>query len=375
MKKIKVYLQYPWKFPDSPYYKYLIDNPPKDITYINTEKQKGSITNKKFFWFSNFLKRNIRRFANSQKLSIPNARLSPRGNYDLIHCAHCLSKNKNKPWIADIEGEWQLYIGKKTKKSKEKVREILTGKNCKKIMPWAEKTKKEILKEFPEIKEKVRVVYPATPLHKKTTSKKNKNDKITMLYATRYFWIKGGIIALEVYKKLKERYDDKIDLIFISDVPEKVKERYPKLKIRNLVSNNELLKLYKKSDIFFYPSFVDTFGFGLLEAMGFGIPIVTVNTKYTKTRKEIVENNINGLIFDINDNTCEKLINQKENVVIKEDEEKIINQLVENCSKLIENKKLREKMSKECIFEINLGRFSIKERNKKLKRIYGKALE
>jgi len=375
MKPIKVYLQYPWKFPDSPYYKYLIDNPPEEIGYINAEKQKGVIVNKKLFWFSNFLKRNIRSLMDKLNLSIPNARLSPRGNYDLIHCAHCLSKNKNKPWIADIEGEWQLYIGKKTKKSKEKVKEILTGKNCKKIMPWAEKTKKEILKEFPEIKDKVKVVYPAIPLHKKTTSKKNKNDKITILYATRYFWIKGGIIALEVYKKLKERYGDKIELIFISDVPEKVKERYPKLKIRNLVSNKELFKLYEKSDIFFYPSFVDTFGFGLLEAMGFGIPIVTVNTKYTKTRKEIVENNINGLLFDINSHTCEKLINQKENMVIKEGEEKIINQLVENCSKLIENKKLREKMSKNSMEIIKNGKFSIKERNRKLKKIYEEAIK
>ena len=54
-KKIKVYLQYPWKFPDSPYYKYLIQDCPKEIEYCNIEKQKGVITRKKFFLFSNFL--------------------------------------------------------------------------------------------------------------------------------------------------------------------------------------------------------------------------------------------------------------------------------------------------------------------------------
>jgi len=237
MKKIKVYLQYPWMFPDSPYYKYLIDNPPENIEFLNAEKQKGVIINKKFFWFSNFLKRNIRKFANFIKLSIPNAHLiRTKQNYDLIHCCHCLSKNKDKPWIADFESEWQLYLGKKTKKSKEKVREILTNKNCKKIMPWTQTTANEIIEEFPEIKDKVEVVYPAIPINKKIY-KKNKNKKITILYATRYFWLKGGIIALETYKKLKERYGDTIELIFISDVPEKVKERYPNLNIRNLVSN------------------------------------------------------------------------------------------------------------------------------------------
>jgi len=53
-KPIKVYLQYPWKFPDSPYYKYLIESPPKGISFQNIQKQKGVITNKRFFWFFKF---------------------------------------------------------------------------------------------------------------------------------------------------------------------------------------------------------------------------------------------------------------------------------------------------------------------------------
>ncbi len=35
---MKVYLQYPWKFPDSPYYKYLIDSLPDGIEYLNVKK-------------------------------------------------------------------------------------------------------------------------------------------------------------------------------------------------------------------------------------------------------------------------------------------------------------------------------------------------
>ncbi len=94
-KEIKIYLQYPWKFPDSPYYKYLIDYPPEEIKFENISNQKGVIINKKFFWFSNFLKRNIRRGLDNFNLSLPNSHLSPEGDYDLIHCAHCMSNNKN----------------------------------------------------------------------------------------------------------------------------------------------------------------------------------------------------------------------------------------------------------------------------------------
>jgi glycosyltransferase involved in cell wall biosynthesis len=371
MKSIKVYLQYPWKFPDSPYYKYLVENPPEGIEYLSAKKQKGAITNKKLFLLSNFLKRNIRKAMNLFNLSIPNAHLSPKGNYDLIHCAHCLSKNKDKPWVADIEGIWQFYIGNKTESAKKKIKEILLRENCKKIIPWTQATAEEIIKEFPEIKDKVEVVYPAIPLNKNT---KKTNKKIKILYATRYFWLKGGIIALEVCKKLLEKYDNKIKLIFISDVPNNIKEKYPELKIKDLISQNELFRLYSKSDIFFYPSFMDTFGFGQLEAMSFGVPIVTVNTKYTKSRKEIIENSKTGLIFDIEDETTEKILKQRRNLIIGGKEERIIKKLYENCCKLIENKNLREKMSKNCIEEVS-GKFSIKERNEKLRKIYEEAIK
>lgn len=371
MKSIKVYLQYPWKFPDSPYYKYLVDNPPHGTEYLNVKKQKGVIINKQKFLFSNRLKKIIRNSLNLLNISIPNAHLSPRGEYDIIHCCHCLSKNKGKPWIADVEAEWQLYIGNKTKKSKERIRKILLRKNCKKILPWTQTTAEEIIREFPEIKHKVEVLYPAVPLQKR---QKKKSGKITILYATRYFWLKGGLIALEVFKKLKQKYGDKLELIFISDVPENVKKKYSELNIGGLVPQKELYEYYKKADIFFYPSFLDTFGFGQLEAMSFGLPIITVNTKYTKTRKEIIKNNISGLIFDINDKITERLINQKDWLVISNEEKEIIDKLVKNCSKLIENKKLREKMSKNSIEMIKNGKFSIKERNKKLERIYERVL-
>lgn len=372
MKTIKVYLQYPWKFPDSPYYKYLVENPPKGVEFLNAEKQKGVITDKKLFFCLNKLKKSIRSSLNFFGISFPNARLSPKGDYDLIHCAHCLSLNKDKPWIADFEGVWQFWVGKKTMKSKEKVRKLLLKENCKKIIPWTKTAANDIVKEFPEIKEKVEVVYPAIPLPK---IKRRKHKKVTILYAARYFWLKGGIIALEVCRKLKEKYKDEIELILISDASDYMKEKYSELKIKDLVPQKKLFQLYSKADIFFYPSFMDTFGFAILEAMSFGLPIVSVNTKYTKTRKEIIKNEKNGLIFDIEDKLTDKILKSREKLVVQREEQKIIEKLVENCSVLIENKKLRKKMSRNGIEMIKKGKFSIKERNKKLKRIYEEALK
>ena len=361
--KIKVFLQYPWMFPDSPYYKYLVDNPPENIEFLNAKRQKGVIINKKFFWFSNFLKRNIRRLTNKLNLSIPNAHLTKTSqDYDLIHCCHCLSKNKNKPWVTDIESIWQLYIGKKTKKSKEKVREILTNKNCKKIMPWTQTTANEIIKEFPEIKDKVKVVYPAIPL---PNIKRKRHKNINLLFVGRYFYEKGGLHALEVIDKLTKKYNN-VKGIIVSEVPESVLKKYSqnrKIKFFGLMPQKELFELHSNSDIFVYPGYSDSFGFAYLEAMSFGIPIITVDGF---ARKEIIDEGKTGFIVGRKD---------PEWYPTKKEGEEIIEEFIKKISLIIKNKKLREKISKNCIEIIKNGKFSIKERNKKIKEIYEEALK
>ena len=363
-KKIKVYLQYPWKFPDSPYYKYLINCPPKSISFDNAKKKGGAITNRRFFWLLIILKRKIRKLVKVMNIVIPNARLSPVGNYDLIHCCHCLSKNTNKPWVADIEmmGSFSMPFDQRSK-TLEKVGKYLRSKNCKKILPWTKSIEKDILQSFPRFKEKIEVVYPAVPEIKNLKKPKNKNIKI--IFIARYFGLKGGEVALEVLERLRKKYN--IEGIVVSDVPEKIKLKYPKIKIHGLVSQKELFKIMTSSDIFLYPSLMDTFGFSLLEAMSFGLPIITVDTNWTKSRKEIVEDGKNGFIFDIK----EKMYSGE----LRRDKEIVIRKLVENTSKLINDRNLREKMSKECIKTIKEGKFSMKNRNEKLDRIYKNALE
>jgi len=369
-QRTKVYLQYPWKFPDSPYYKYLIDSPPEEIEFLNTKKQKGVITSKRFFWFSNFLKDSIRLWVKKLKLVIPNAHLSQRGNYDLIHCAHCLSKNTDKPWVADVEIVYSLFVsGGEGSKNNKRVLNLLKRNNCKKILPWTESTKNEILSIFPEIKNKVEVVYPAIPIQK---FKKKKNKKLKIIYTARYFWIKGGLVALEILSQLKEKYD--LDIVFVSSkVPKEIKKKYPEIEIQDLIPHKKMIQHFKEADIFFYPSFLDTFGFSFLEAMSFGVPVVTVNTGGTKACKEIIENKKTGLVIDFPHYVGNEIYSKCHR--IEEEEKELIKRLVKKMSELIENKELREKMSKNCLKEIKSGKFSIKKRNKKLKRIYEEALK
>ncbi len=365
-EKIRIYLQYPWKFPDSPYYKSLVENAPENIEYLNAKKQKGVITNKRFFWLSNFLKKTIRKSLKRFNLSLLNIHVTKSDkNFDLIHCAHCLSGN-DFPWVADFESLWQMRIGKKTDRSKQKIAKVFRNKNCKKIISWTNQTKKEILKEFPEIGNKIEVVYPAIPFPKKG---RRKHKEINLLFTARYFYPKGGLHALESMDSLTKKYDN-VRGIIVSDVPLDIKKKYsPNKKIifYDLMSQKRLFEeIYPNSDIFIYPGYSDSFGFSILESMSFGIPVITVDGF---ARKEILEDGKTGFIiknYGLKWNKTTPILN-KEDLVLRE--------IVEKTENLIKNSSLRKKMKNNCINVIKRGKFSIKERNDKLKKIYESAIK
>lgn len=366
--KIKVYLQYPWKFKDSPYYKNLIKNPPEDIKYLNAEKEKNEIIiNKKIFWLFDKSKKVIKIILNLLKLERPNTKITKANeNFDLIHCAHCLSKNKNKPWVADIEMYGSLFIAKKrSNKIDDQIKKIILRKNCKKIMPWSEGIKETIVRWVPEIEKKMEVVYPAIPSREDLRERKGR-EKLRVIFVSRYFYTKGGLMVLEIMKKLNKKYPN-LEFIVVAEVPEKIKNNYTFIKFYNLLPQKKLFGIMENSDLFIYPSISETFGFSLLEAMSFGIPIITIETEWTPSVSEIVINNKTGLIEKLNRIPSQRRVGKFER--------EVIGKLFNNCCKIIDNEQLRGKISENCLKEIEKGRFSVIKRNKQLKKIYEEALK
>jgi glycosyltransferase involved in cell wall biosynthesis len=364
MKKIGIYLQYPWKFPDSPYYKYLTKSPPKNIKYTNVKKQAGAITNRKKFWFLTRLKVNIRRWSNYLHLPIANAWLTDNKNkFNLIHCAHCLSMN-NSPWVADMESVWSMWVsGMDTRLGVKRVRKILLNPSCKKIMPWTKHTEKEILKIFPEIEEKVELVYPAVPF--KSQKEKKPEKDFTITFIGRDFRLKGGKIALETMRKIKILYPN-AKMIFVSSLPEDIKHKYPGVEMYDLLPSDKIAEILSKTDLFLYTSLMDTFGFAIVESMSYGIPTIALKTQLTPAIDEIITNNINGVIL-----RTKCTIDDQSPANVEETSDSLLRQI----AYLMAHRELLKNMSKNCLAEVKAGKFSIKERNRKLKEIYKRALE
>ncbi|MFA4887929.1 MAG: glycosyltransferase family 4 protein [Candidatus Nanoarchaeia archaeon] len=359
--KIRVFLQYPWRFPDSPYYKYLLSSPPEGIEYLNVARQKGAITSAKKFWLLTRIKVNIRRILNWLNLPIVNSHLTPSSEeYNLIHCAHCLSKNTEEPWVADMEGVWSMFVsGFNNPIAIRRIKKTLLKKNCKMIIPWSEHAKRDILKLFPEASKKVELVYPAVPSQKKVSSER----KDVVVFVARDFRLKGGVVALETMKKIKMRIP-KVRCVVISPTSRALKEDYLGIEFYDLMPQKDLFKIMSQAKVFLYPSFMDTFGFTILEAMSFGVPVVALKTSLTDSVSEIIKEG-EGFLID------SEMTHRN---ITKEGIDKISQKLVEPCVKLLKDASLQKKMSKNCLKAISSGRFSINNRNKKLKKIYVEAL-
>ena len=374
--KIKVWMQYPWKYTDSSYYKYLLNYPPENIQYLNTKASKGVIIKKKGFLKSHKLKQKIKKIIRKVWPSMPNAHFTrTRQDYDLIHCAHCLSLNRKKPWVADIEYIGQLWAsgpGQSIKKpNKKSVEKILRRKNCKKILAWTEWTKSNLEKHFPEINNKIELLYPAIAEQKSLKQRESVSDKdkITLLFISRRFYFKGGLYAVEVMNELTKKYRN-VQAIVISDTPNEIIDKYKdnkKIQFLELMPQEKIFKeIYPKTDIFVYPAWSDTFGFGFMEALAFGLPVIGIQGH---CNDEIIENEKTGFLIGTKKQTIEEGLKTDE---IKKD---FLEKIIEKTELLIKNPKLRKKMSENALKEIKEGKFSIKKRNEKLKRIYEEALK
>jgi glycosyltransferase involved in cell wall biosynthesis len=367
-QELKVFFQRPPQVSDSPYYKYLLDFAPANIKYSGNKKTGLIISGKTLKSFSLF-KQLTKRILIKLNVTIPNAYKSKiNEEVDLIHCSNCLSKNKT-PWVADME-YGRFWIGGKSEDykyaPKSIIRKYINSKYCKKILPWSNWSKRRILSEFPEIENKIEVVYPSIPTQK---FKKNKNSKkIKILFIGRDFETKGGKIAVEVLDNITKRYDD-IEGVVISDTPKEILDKYiknKKIKFMNLVNQKELFKnIYPSADIFLYPTFSDTFGFAILEAQSFGLPVLVQKTRSTHTVEETIEDGKTGFIVD-------NISASGENKIFSE---KTVLEFIGSCEKLIKDRSLRQKMSNNCINQIKIGKFSMDTRNKKLEGIYMEAIK
>lgn len=353
-------------------YDELVNYPPVGIEY--TIPKIVTPSKSKVF---NFLRRRLWR-AYVDILNKPNIISLNCKNVDLIHSGAGFLVKNQFPWVIDLEhvSSFVSFRTGKLEKVKTIVQDILSNDYCRKIMPWTNAGALSILSglDCSEFKDKIQVIYPA--MHLEEIKKSKKSDKVNLLFISNRFFTKGGKEVLEAYAILKEKYD--LSFTIISEVPEKIQRANPDVIFRkpNIPREDLFKNFLSKSDIFVLPSYMDTFGMVFLEAMSFGLPIVSSNVLAIP---EIIGSA--GFVIDVDKyswygkdylfawDSWERFSDYVE----KQEKPEVVSQLVEKLKILIEDDNLRKKMGSIGRREVEKGKFSIDTRNIKLREIYEEA--
>ena len=370
MRKLKIFIN-PGVHPQ---FKEIIDFPPKDVKFIY-DIPRGD-HNSKFMRKKRQILSRIHTWLQFPRITfIKNAQ-----KYDLIHSTRGIIPLNKKPWVVDIESGSAFASLKWTSMKKPLmrwlIRKYLSSKYCKKILPQSEAAKKSLLDNLncKGFEHKIETLYLA---YHTTKLKRKKSSKIRLSFIGRGYFEKGGHDVQQAFEILNKKYPNKIQLKMKCNVPEGYK-----LKDKNVIYLDKIddpKKFYEEifgdCDIYIQPTTIDSFGVSILEAMSTGLPIVCTDDF---TLPELVEDGYNGFLVKSPVNWYPyALKNDWEGYarLAERDHPKTVKEIVQKISILIENPKLREKMGRNSFKMVDSGKFSIKERNKQLRRIYDEALK
>lgn len=298
---------------------------------------------------------------------------------------------RKEPWVVDLEFVTQLagYSIKHFRRYRKLIEKVLDSEYCKKIICWTEAGKKTVLLNMncESFTHKIEIIPPA--VHKKNFVKDySKKKRVKLLFVGSVnipgeFEYKGGKEVLEAFVILHQRYPN-LELVIRSDIPKETKAKYKGLGnlriIEEIIPWGQLEQEFKSADIFLFPAH-STPGLAILDAMSYELPVITTNVW---ANPELVQDGETGFVIKKSKKVqyyIENFVpnwdyhpNSKFMKMIETVDSRVVAELVEKTSFLIEDEELIRKMGRAGRWEIENGKFSLEKRNEKLRRIFDEAI-
>lgn len=239
---------------------------------------------------------------------IPNIRIKMVDKtIDLIFTYSCLLFS-NKPYCVYIENGLSLYdydfAIAKNPIARFMVKIALLRKNLKKIIFMSQAAYQSFFStvNYGEraskiIAHKSTVIYPL--IERKTALPKKYHRKVKLFFSG-LFYMKGGLELVMAFEQLRRKYPN-IELTIVTVIRSIKRSDLLKFKdIKGLrilnaqFSEKEMNRFYQDHDIFILPTFRDSFGLVLIEALSFGMPIICTDQF---ALKEMAIDGYNGYVY------------------------------------------------------------------------------
>jgi glycosyltransferase involved in cell wall biosynthesis len=322
--------------------------------------------------------------------------LLPLSRVSLIHSFWAPILNK-MPWIISFSSSLPYFSEEESPFLYRLSVNALKSKYCKKLLPTS-KNALLILKDKPffdnSLKEKIEIVNYAYPdIYKHKYKKDKKNGKLNILFLGHLFFLKGGDIFLEVFNSIKNHFN--VELTVISRIKAdnwltKTTKNNEETAKKSLINSSQVTwikeasykevteRFFPNADIFVLPSWSETWGHVICEALSAGLPVISTRIRAIP---EIIQHNANGFLIDLPVDKHGVLytskLSRKEPDYFKVAREEYRGKMKEKLKyyliKLLQDKDTRVKFGRKSrkLFE---EKFTYEVRNKKLIGIYKNAL-
>jgi len=257
---------------------------------------------------------------------------------------------------------------------------------CKKIVFWSQAAYQTMLDyggvKHPEVLAKSCVVYPSIRQPENLPTGTTRSE-FNLLFSGDFFR-EGGANVVDAFEQASKRHPD-LRLRICSD-PEKdfntsdlgLREKYltkirtnPKIQLGRIPRSRMVQEILPETDLYLLPTYAEAFGFAILEAMAFGIPVITTNHFAIP---EIMQDGESGLMIDIARYETQKMFRgYRVDSLPVEFHEYVSRELLERLLFLLESSTERERLASNAMRVVR-ERFSFETRNPRMLEIYQEAL-
>ena len=206
--------------------------------------------------------------------------------------------------------------------------------------------------------------------------------ELRLLFVGTAFYEKGAVEAIRAVQRLARTHSVHLDLL--SYVPAEWRRRLdddPAITVHLPGGTDVVQRLYERADVLLFPSHMDTFGYVVLEAMAYGLPVVAPRHL---ALNELIQDGVSGLLFRpenplYGDDTACRFSHtlpppRRFLEALRKPSERYVDGVAERLAALIEDRELHSRLAHGALEQVRTGRFSIDRRRESLEQIYTSAM-
>jgi len=259
---------------------------------------------------------------------------------------------------------------------------LLASPNCRRLLFWSEAGRKTLVSyghvSDRSVLAKSDVVYPA--VRRVVDEDIRYRDRAVNVLFSGDFFRKGGVNVVDAFEQAQKHFpdirltlccDEAIDfktsnLPLRNEYLGKIKAN-PAIRLGRVSRRTMIDELLPDADVFLIPTYNEAFGFAILEAMAFGVPIVST-THFAIP--EMIDHGVSGYLVDTDRFDCETMFRgYMVNEIPDEFRTHVTRHVFDYLCRLLESASLRREIGTSALATART-KFSFDQRNSRMEAIF-----